>query len=134
MVSVDTEPRCPQVSIVFARDQYNMVGTQTTLRPGILEVLPETTFRKAQRQYHLGQKGVVFGKVLVTVGVLGDQTWVVDGKLLGGGLAVSVVGGVTVDDEVGRLMDECPSSGIGTGIFGLPEGTAGVGNSEFFGI
>ena len=66
----------------------------------------------------------------MTVSVLDDQIWVVDGKLLGAVLTVSVVEGFTVDYEVGRLMDESSSSGIDTSVEGIPEGTAEVDNSE----
>ena len=70
----------------------------------------------------------------MTVGVYGDQTWVVDGKLLRVGLTIGVVGGVTVGYEVGRLMDERSSSGIDTSVGGFPKGTAEVDNSEILGI
>ena len=70
----------------------------------------------------------------MTVGVQGYQTWIVFGKLLGVGLTVSVVGGVTVGYEVRRLMDERSSSGIDTSVRGFPEGTTEVDNSEILGI
>ena len=70
----------------------------------------------------------------MTIGIQGYQTWVVFGELLGVGLTVSVVGGVTVGYEVGSLMDECSSSRIDTGVRGFPEGTTEVDNSEILGI
>ena len=71
----------------------------------------------------------------MTVGVLGGQIWVANGKLLGVDLNVSVlVGGVTIDYEMGRLMDERSGSGIDTSVEDIPEGAAEVDNFEFVGI
>ena len=67
------------------------------------------------------------------VGVEDGLIWVADSQVLGTGLTVNVVVGTTVDGEVGRLVDQCSGLGVGTGVWGAPEGTAEVNPSEFVG-
>ena len=48
---VDREWRSTQVSIAFSRDGYDMIGISTVSdRPGVLQVIAETIFRKTARQ------------------------------------------------------------------------------------
>jgi len=103
-------------------------------RSGVSEALPETASRKTPRQHHLGQSGVVLGKVLVIIGVVDRQIQVFGGQALGFILTVNVVAGATVVGEVGRLLDKCASPGVGIGLRDVPEGTAEVDNAEGVGI
>jgi len=80
------------------------------------------------------QGGSVLGEVLVIIGVHDGLSWVRPSQILGFGLTVNVVLGATVDGEVGGLVDERPSLGVGTGGWGLPEGRTEPDLSELVGI
>lgn len=60
--------------------------------------------------------------------------WIVDGQVPGVNPAVNVIIGATVDEEVGRFVDERSGFGIGTCVRGTPEHTAEVDHSELVGI
>jgi len=49
-------------------------------------------------------------------------------------MTVNVVAGSTVEGEVGSLMNQRSSPGIGTNVACVPEATAEVDNSEIVGI
>jgi len=70
----------------------------------------------------------------VTVGIVDGPVRVTDGQALASGLTVSPIVGATVLGEVGGLVDECSGLGIGTGVWGVPEGTAQVDLSICVGI
>ena len=77
---------------------------------------------------------MVLGEVLVTISVVDRLSYVTDGQVLTGGLAILVVLGPTVGVEVGRFMDKRSSLGICTSVGGAPEGTAEVDPSKSVGI
>jgi len=70
----------------------------------------------------------------VTVGIVDGPIRVTDGQALAGGLAVGVITGATIDGEVGGLVDKRSGLGVGTGVGGVPEGTAQVDLSELVGV
>lgn len=76
---------------------------------------------------------LILGKVLVVVGVEDGLIRAADSRILSTGLTVDVVVGSTIDGEVGRLVDQRSSLGIGAGVGGAPESAAEVNPSEFFG-
>ena len=69
----------------------------------------------------------------MVVGVEDGLIRVADSQVLGTSLTVNVVVGTTVDGEVRRFVDQCSGLGVGTGVWGTPEGTAKVNPSEFVG-
>ena len=70
----------------------------------------------------------------MVVGVEDGLGWVGYGQFHRIILAVNIVISVTVDGEMGRLVDKCSSLGIGTGDGSPPEGTAEIDRSELVGI
>ena len=76
----------------------------------------------------------VLSEVLVVISVHDGLGWIVHSQTLGIGMTVGVVLGTTVFGEVGRLVDERPSLGVGAKGWGIPEGTAKVDLSELVGI
>ena len=60
----------------------------------------------------------------MTVGVVDGPSWVAVSQALTVRLTISPIAGTTVDGEVGGLVDECSGLGVGTGVGGVPEGTA----------
>ena len=70
----------------------------------------------------------------MTIGVEDGLTWVVDGQGSGVTVTVSIVGGVTVDGELGSLVNQRSGPGIGTNVVGVPKDTTEVHNSGFVGI
>ena len=78
----------------------------------------------------------ILGEILVVIGAHDGQAWVSQSQTFCITLTVDagVVIGATVDNEVGRLVDECSSLGVGTGGWGPPEATAEVDPPELVGI
>lgn len=68
----------------------------------------------------------VLGEVLVIFGIHDGATRIVDSQSFCSTPTVNVVLGVTVDSEMGRLVDKFSSLGIGTGVRELPEATADI--------
>ena len=70
----------------------------------------------------------------MTVSVGDSLIWIKLSQLLASGPTVGVVFGTTVVGEVGSLVDECSTLGVGTCGGRTPEGIAEVNDSELIGI
>jgi len=70
----------------------------------------------------------------MAVGVVDGPERVADSQVLAGSLTISPIIGATVDGEVGGLVNESSSLGVGTKVWSVPEGTAEVDLSELVGI
>jgi len=77
---------------------------------------------------------VVLSKVLVAVGVVDGLGRVADSQTLAARLTINVIVGTTMSGKVGGFVDERSGLGIGTGVRGVPEGTAQVNLSELIRI
>lgn len=74
----------------------------------------------------LGLVGVILGEVLVAVGIHDSLVGGVDGELLCVALTVAKVVSAAVGIEMGRLVDDGASLGVGASVGCVPEGTAEV--------
>ena len=73
-------------------------------------------------------------KVLIIFGIEDGTIRVSDGQCCSFMPTIIIVIGVAVDGKMGKLVDKCPCFGIGTGVWGFPEGTADVYDPEIIWI